>query len=165
MSELSDEQVRELNRERIDRVNRTKAEALQAQKDSITARAWWKFSAKHAGQQGIQNGDYLSNQANDNILNGWLSDNDRDVTEQNLEAAFAACEGMLSRRSGGYTRVTDTQESRVMPQIKNLTVGARPAYAPFTRDEILSWGTARLHKEMAKGKEHVDKINEILRGQ
>jgi hypothetical protein len=163
-NELSELQVKELNKERIARTHRKQAEAMQARKDSDAQRAWWLFSKNHAGVVGNQNGSYFSSEANDNILNGYLQDNELDVTLENLEAAFAACSQMLCERPGEYQRVTDTQTSRVMPQVKNLSVGPEPIRLPYTREEILGWETSRLKAEIHKGPAHLAEVNRILAG-
>ena len=162
---ITNEEVNELNRERIDAANRAKAEEFAAKKAAVAARSWWKFSLRHSGQSGLKFGDYLSNEANDNLLTSWIEQADLDVTEVNLEQAFVACRSMLSSRPGTYERKTDTQQSRVFPQIKNLQPTPRPLVLPFTRKEVLSWSTARLHQEMQKSPEHVNALNRILAGQ
>jgi hypothetical protein len=162
---ITNEEVQDLNRERIDAANRVRAEAFAAKKAAVAARSWWRFSLRHSGQNGLKFGDYLSNEANDNLLTSWIEDADLDVTEANLEQAFVACRSMLASRPGTYERKTDTQQSRVFPQIKNLIPAPPLLVLPYTRKEVLSWSTARLHQEMQKSPEHVNALNRIIAGQ
>lgn len=162
---LKDE-AQKLNQERITEENKSKAAAFLAQKQADEARAWYWFLRSHSGQFGLANGDYVDCEANKQLLTGWLESNQLPTTQQSLEQAYQANKQRLAQRPAEeYRRVTDTQQTRVFPQIKSLQAKTPPAYAPFTRDEILSWSKERLRRELAKGPAHTIAINTILAGQ
>lgn len=64
-------------------------EADQAIKNALAAKESYKFLAKHVH-------DYNNCEANNNILNGYITDNNLEWTEQNLEAALIAVESQLA---------------------------------------------------------------------
>ena len=162
---ITNQQASKLNQQRLDEGNRAEAEAYRAKRDAVAAHAFWRFSLKHSGQSGLQHGEYLSNEANDNMLLGWIEQQqDTSITEQSLEAAYAACYQMLAHRSGRYERKTNLQESRHMPQIKDLRPAPPPLVLPYTRKQILRWSPERLQQEMKKSPEHIEALNRILAG-
>src|ERR1700739_155012 len=111
--QLSSEEVKQLNQERIAEANRAKASAFLARQQANEARSWYNFCVKHSGQSGLTHGDFFGCTANENMLRGYISKMDPPViNEQNLEQAFQDCREVLAVRPDSnypYERKTDTQ--------------------------------------------------------
>ncbi len=161
--ELTEKEVKDLNQKRAGAASKARAEAFLARKEAEETKGWYWFLRNHMGQRGLTNGDFIDCEANRQLMTGWLATNQLPVNQQSLEKAYQANKAQLAKRpTQEYRRVTDTQQTRVFPQIRSLEPKAPPAYAPWTREEILSWSPQRLAKEMRK---NLDGINKILAGQ
>lgn len=162
---LTKEEINAANRERIDSTNRDKAESWNAQKFAAAQQAEVNFALRHKpGETARLNGEFYYCTANSRLMSDWLADHaNGEVTEESLERAYRVLQasGKLAQAPApaAYERHTNTQESRISPQIKAPTLPA--LRLPYTRKDILSWSKSRLKAEM-KSPAHVAAINAIL---
>ena len=86
---LTNEEAKELNRQRSDEANAEKAAAYKAQIEAASERAWFWFLKAHVGGVAVANGTaYWCCTANNELLSRYLKSQGLPVNEQNLETAF-----------------------------------------------------------------------------
>jgi hypothetical protein len=167
--EISKEEVKELRREELDENKAVKAEEYKAQRNHDADVGWTNFIARHSGSQAIANGDvYHSCEANHAILTEFIETHNLHVDSNgvNLEQAFKDCRHRLAESQGEpYVRRTDTQVSRVAPQVVSPRFpDPRP---PFTRQQLVEMGdTAQGRDALRRANKRygIDAINSILAG-
>lgn len=159
---LNEEQIKQLNRQRINEANREKAEVFKAKTDADAQNGWNEFLAKHSGQAAVIRKDvFHCNQANYQLLEEWILEQGLLVNAETLEQSYQANKSRLGGRSVPYERKTNT-EMTFMPQQR--TFGPPPLALPYTRKEILSWSKERLRWE-SRTAERLKALNAILANQ
>jgi hypothetical protein len=159
---LTQEEITALNKQRIQENNREKAEQFRAEVEADRQNGWSRFIEKHCGQRAVTaHNVFYDCIANRLQMERWIEEKGLLVDFASLETAFDTIrESLAQPPEQSYRRRTDTQQSRVMPQLKSF---APPALVlPYTREMVLGWSKDRLKQEMGKSPRHVAALNLIL---
>jgi hypothetical protein len=166
MAQLTQEEIKIANRERLDHASEAKAKLWAAEKAVAEEGAWYWFCKNHCGSAAIKRGDtYFACEANNGILLSVIASMDPpQVNLANLEVAFARSRDRLANPPPEpYERKADCKVSTFVAQASSETqMPPAPFRLNYTKQQILDMSADKQRKIMAKGKPYVDELNRIL---
>ena len=156
---LTNDEARELNRERIDAATVAKAEVWKEQVDAARERGFYLFLLKHSGAVAVMEGEaYLAVEANNGLLLDYLKNENLPVNEQSLEVAFQILRGkgvLATAPVEEYERKADTQKSMFVAQTRHqsftTSVPEPKRLVGVTREQVKAMAPDELRKLLKQG--------------